>query len=61
MLAIWAGDVPSFPAQIRNGNDEVEVWLDIADSPMNKKMHYRQLLQNRLEQKYPCAKRYFVD
>ena len=49
----WAGDVPSFPVQIRNGNDEAEVWLDIADSPMDKKMHYRQLLQNGLEQNIP--------
>ena len=49
----WAGDVPSFPVQIRNGNDEAEVWLDIADSPMDKKMHYLQLLQNGLEQNIP--------
>ena len=45
----WAGDDPTFTAQIRNGNDEAEVWFDIADSPMDKKMHYRQLLQLRLE------------
>ena len=45
----WAGDVPSFPVQIRKGNDEAEVWLDIACSPKDKKMHYRLLLRDGLE------------
>jgi len=44
----WAGDVPSFPVQIRNENKEV--WLDISHSSINPKLYYPMLLQNGLKQ-----------
>jgi nitrite reductase/ring-hydroxylating ferredoxin subunit len=51
----WAGDVPTFPVQIRNGNSETdaEVWLDISECSIDKKLFYRQLLQNGLKQNIP--------
>ena len=44
----WAGDVPSFPVQIRNENKEV--WLDISHSSIDPKLYYPILLQNGLKQ-----------
>jgi nitrite reductase/ring-hydroxylating ferredoxin subunit len=44
----WAGDVPSFPVQIRNENKEV--WLDISHSSIDPKLYYPMLLQNGLKQ-----------
>jgi nitrite reductase/ring-hydroxylating ferredoxin subunit len=44
----WAGDVPSFPVQIRNENKEV--WLDISHSSIDPKLYYPMLLKNGLKQ-----------
>jgi nitrite reductase/ring-hydroxylating ferredoxin subunit len=44
----WAGDVSSFPVQIRNENKEV--WLDISHSSIDPKLYYPMLLQNGLRQ-----------
>jgi len=44
----WAGDVPSFPVQIRN--EGKEVWLDISHSSIDPKLYYPMLLQNGLKQ-----------
>src|ERR687885_1740619 len=38
----WAGDVPSFPVQIRNEN---EVWIDISHSSIDPASYYQLLLQ----------------
>ena len=46
----WAGDVPSFPVQIRNEN---EVWIDISHSSMDPASYYQLLLQNGLKQNMP--------
>ncbi len=47
----WAGDVPFFPVQIRNGNKEKEVWLDISHSSIDTNLNYQMmLLQNGLKQ-----------
>src|SRR5919108_1820429 len=43
----WAGDVRSFPVDIRDGN---EVWIDVSSSSLDP-IHYHQLLlQNGLKQ-----------
>jgi nitrite reductase/ring-hydroxylating ferredoxin subunit len=44
----WAGDVSSFPVQIRN--EDKEVWLDISHSSIDPKLYYPMLLQNGLRQ-----------
>src|SRR5919199_2313328 len=46
----WAGDVPSFPVQIRNGN---EVWIGISNSSLDPITYYQTLLQNGLKQNIP--------
>jgi nitrite reductase/ring-hydroxylating ferredoxin subunit len=48
----WAGDVPSFPIQIRKGNKEDEIWLDISQysSLDSEYSHKLMLLQNGLKQ-----------
>ena len=46
----WAGDVPSFPVQIRNEN---EVWIDISHSSIDPASYYQLLLQNGLKQNMP--------
>src|SRR5919202_4808389 len=46
----WAGDVPSFPVQIRNEN---EVWIDISHSSIDPASYYQLLLQNGLKQNIP--------
>src|SRR6476660_10048292 len=44
----WAGDVRSFPVEIRNEN---EIWVDISSlSSANLTSHYQMLLINGLEQ-----------
>ena len=43
----WAGDVPSFPVQIRNGN---EVWVDISKSSLDPNLYHQTILQNGLKQ-----------
>jgi nitrite reductase/ring-hydroxylating ferredoxin subunit len=42
----WAGDVPSFPVQIRNG---YEVWVDISHSSVEPNLYRQNLLQNGLK------------
>ncbi len=48
----WAGDVPSFALQIRKGNKEKEIWLDISQHISSVSNHSEQmmLLQNGLKQ-----------
>jgi hypothetical protein len=41
-----AGDVPSFPVQIRNGN---EVWVYISLSSVESNLYHQTLLQNGLK------------
>ena len=43
----WAGDVRSFPVEIRNGN---EVWIDISSSSLDPLSYNQMLLQNGLKQ-----------
>jgi nitrite reductase/ring-hydroxylating ferredoxin subunit len=43
----WAGDVPSFPVEIRNGN---EVWIDVSLSSLDPFSYHQMLLQNGLKQ-----------
>jgi nitrite reductase/ring-hydroxylating ferredoxin subunit len=43
----WAGDVTSFPVQIRNGK---EVWIDISNASVDPNTYYQTLLQNGLKQ-----------
>lgn len=43
----WAGDVTSFPVQIRNGN---EVWVDISNASLDPDSYHQTLLQNGLKQ-----------
>jgi nitrite reductase/ring-hydroxylating ferredoxin subunit len=44
----WAGDVPSYPVEIRN---ETEVWLDISSlSSRDDSSYYQMLLRNGLKQ-----------
>lgn len=48
----WAGDVPSFQIEIRKGNVEKEIWLDISQSSFtDTNLSYQMmLLQNGLKQ-----------
>ncbi len=49
----WAGDVTSFPVEIRNGN---EVWIDISPAVVDTDSyyyHHKTLLQNGLKQNIP--------
>src|SRR5918996_5304194 len=39
----WAGDVPSFPVKIRNGN---EVWIDVSLSSLDPFSYHQMLLHN---------------
>ncbi|HEY6883073.1 MAG TPA: Rieske 2Fe-2S domain-containing protein [Nitrososphaeraceae archaeon] len=43
----WAGDVTSFPVQIRNGK---EVWVDISHASLDPNSYHQTLLQNGLKQ-----------
>src|ERR687886_1184180 len=43
----WAGDVPSFPVEIRNGN---EVWIDVSSASLDPFSYNQMLLQNGLKQ-----------
>ncbi len=43
----WAGDVRSFPLEIRNGN---EVWIDVSSSSLDPLSYHQKLLQNGLKQ-----------
>jgi hypothetical protein len=43
----WAGDVRSFPVEIRN---EDEVWVDVSSMPSRGVNCYEMLLQNGLKQ-----------
>jgi nitrite reductase/ring-hydroxylating ferredoxin subunit len=43
----WAGDVRSFPLEIRNGN---EVWIDVSSSSLDPLFYHQKLLQNGLKQ-----------
>jgi nitrite reductase/ring-hydroxylating ferredoxin subunit len=43
----WAGDVRSFPLEIRNGN---EVWIDISSSSLDPLSYHQKLLENGLKQ-----------
>jgi nitrite reductase/ring-hydroxylating ferredoxin subunit len=45
----WAGDVTSFPAEIRNGN---EIWIDISPA-VGETESYQTLLQNGLRRNIP--------
>jgi nitrite reductase/ring-hydroxylating ferredoxin subunit len=42
----WAGDLPTFPVEIRNGN---EVWVDISQSSVEDNLNHQTLLQNGLK------------
>jgi nitrite reductase/ring-hydroxylating ferredoxin subunit len=42
----WAGDLPTFPVQIRNRN---EVWVDISQSSVEPNLNHQTLLQNGLK------------
>jgi nitrite reductase/ring-hydroxylating ferredoxin subunit len=49
----WAGDVTSFPVEIRNGN---EVWIDISPAVVDTDSyyyHHKTLLQNGLKRNIP--------
>ena len=48
----WAGDVPSFALQIREGNKEKEIWLDISQhiSSVSNSFQQMMLLQSGLKQ-----------
>jgi hypothetical protein len=51
----WAGDVTSFPVEIRNGN---EVWIDVSpeavpDTDSYQQQHHRMLLENGLKRNIP--------
>ena len=43
----WAGDVRSFPVDIRDGN---EVWIDVSSSSLDPVHYHQLLLQNGLKQ-----------
>ena len=48
----WAGDVPSFPMQIRNRDKDKEIWIDLSQSSSidSDAIYQMRLLQNGLKQ-----------